>query len=277
MVELPIGEVKVDGKAEGIGRISWFSVRSFELDRETLLKKWTEAGLPESEFLNAPRAPDCFKVATRIIDQRIRVDDATNTVTKYMVRYEEGRPAVRHVVRERYKKGDEKPFAFDDVGVLTYDVDGTVSGKKYDTNDEEWDSIVGDVKTRYETLMKVHNDVDVRTALQRKLKKWHSLLLRPTGGVYFVPKDFAGEVDRYADFLRSIGSEMWALVVSKADSGMVKKKFEDHKAEVSADIEKKKEEATKTEDPKVKKSIEDFIREENARLAEMSNYYNPLE
>jgi hypothetical protein len=138
-----------------------------------------------------------------------------------------------------------------------------------------WAEVVALVKTRYETLLATHNDIDVRLALQKRLRHWHSLLLRPTGGVYFVPKDFAEEAEAYARFLRSIGSEMWALSVSQDAAPMVHEKFEEHKVEAAKELADLRAQAAAVpvDDVKAKKSIDDEIADEMARMAEMEKRY----
>lgn len=274
-----IGKVQVEGQKAGgvpIGRISWFSVRCFEAEREGLLKKWTDAGLAEADFLPAPRSCDCFKQSVRILDARIRQTDGM--VARFIVRYEEGRPHIRHIIREQYRKGESKPFGFTDIGTVTYhDENDTLTFEEHTPGEEpDWAEITTQIKQRYETLLRVHNDVDVRAALAKKLRHWHSLLLRPTGGVYFVPRDFGVEADAYAEFLRSIGSEMWSLVVSTDAVPLVKQKLEEHEAEVEKEMAEKKVVVEAEKDEKKKAAVQRHMDEEMARLKEMKKRYAPL-
>jgi len=274
--EIPIGDVQVgSGAGPAIGRISWFSVRSFELSREVLLSKWVEAGLTEGEFLPATRPCDAYKQATKMVEDKIKVSDTT--ITRYILRHQEGRPNVRHVIRELLRKGEDKPFGFEDIGRFTFKDEGTpvVEGIWHGPGeaDEGWLELVAMVKARYETLLTVHDDLDIRLVLARKLRKWHSLLLRPTGGVYFIPKDFAPEAEAYAKFLRLVGSEMWALVVTAEATPMVRQKVEEYKAEAAQAAADKLAKAEAEVDPKKKQTMTDAVTEEKKRVEEMVNYY----
>ena len=275
-----VGSVTVTGptNAKSIGRISWFSVRSFEMARDELLKLWSAAGLDPQDFLAETRAPDAYKQACKVVEDQYTVDKVAGTITRYILRHEDGRPHVRHVVRERYHKGEEKPFAFDDVGRFIFDpANDTMRAVWHAATalaDAEWDEVVAKVMTRYQTLLTSHNDIDVRLALTKCLRHWHCLLLRPTGGVYFIPKDFADEADKHANFLRSVGSEMWALNVTDDAAAMVRQKLDDHIAEAEHEMAGKLTEvaALPAEDKK-KKQVESYVAAQQEYENEMAKMY----
>lgn len=278
MDETPIGQITATTTPEGsIGKICWFSVRGFEVERSILLQKWVEAGLPESEFLPEPRKPDCFKQSVKMAEMVEWVVE--DVVTRHIVRHIDGKPNERHIVREHIKKGDAKPYKFEDVGMFLFVPEtGTLQTVWHGEGavDAQWQELVAKVGERYLTLIKVHNDIDVRSALQKKLRHWHSLLMRPTGGVYFVPRDFAGEAAKWATFLRSIGSEMWALSVAQDAAPMVREKFAEAKAESAKQVEEVKTQITAETNEKKKKSMQDYINDELGRIADMSEHYGSI-
>jgi hypothetical protein len=272
-----IGDVSVGDVSDSIGRVSWFSVRGFEMERAALLALWEQVGLSADDFLAETRAPDAFKQAVKIIEDRYNLDRATGQTTRYLMRSEDGRPHVRHVVREQYRKGEEKPFTFDDVGRFVFNPqNSTMSGIWHSANsqpDETWSILVAAVLERYERLLKTHNDIDVRLALTRKLRSWHCLLLRPTGGVYFIPKTFSEEADKHAAFLSLIGSEMWALPVGSSVAPMVREKLDEHVADVTAAATEKQTAMPTMTDERQKKLAEKWVEDELGRIDDMKNIY----
>ncbi|OGC89254.1 MAG: hypothetical protein A2W25_04300 [candidate division Zixibacteria bacterium RBG_16_53_22] len=278
-----IDGVAVRATDEAIGRISWFSVRSFELDRETLLRIWAECGLTDEEFLPETRAPDAFKAACKVLENRVLTDKERGIITRYLVRHEDGAPHIRHAVVEYYQKGQEKPFAFIDLGRFTYGTDEkTIKAVPYDEGiskigEAEWNEVVRIVKDAFAHAMKYHNDVDVRQAVQRKLRHWHSLLLRPTGGVYFIPALHGEVADKYAKFLRAIGSEMWSIVVAKDPEtiGLVRDKLADGKAEAEMKWAEKRE-AVKDKPDEAKAKVEADAKKEQDYWYDMDKEYEAL-
>jgi len=265
--------VVVKARDEAIGRISWFSVRSFEMERAALLKVWAECGLTDDEFMPETRAPDAFKAACKVLEDRTLVDKEKGIIARYLVRHEDGAPHIRHVVQELYQKGQEKPFAFTDLGRFTFGSDEkTIKAVPYPegvakVGEGEWNEVIRIVQAAFEHALQYHNDVDVRQAVQRQLRHWHSLLLRPTGGVYFIPGIHGEVADKYAKFLRAIGSEMWSIVVAKDPEamGMVKEKMKAAEAEAEAKWTEKRE--------AVKDKSEDEKAKAEAAIAKEQDYY----
>lgn len=276
-----IDGVTISAKDESIGRVSWFSVRSFEMERAALLKIWAECGLTDDEFMPETRAPDAFKAACKVLEDRTIVDKEKGITARYLVRHEDGAPHIRHVVRELYQKGQEKPFAFTDLGRFTYGVDEkTIKAVPYPegvttVGEDEWNTVVSIVKGAFDHAMQFHNEIDVRQAVQRKLRHWHSLLLRPTGGVYFIPALHGEVADKYAKFLRAIGSEMWSIAVARdAETiGMVKDKMEEQKTDAKMKWSEKKATA-KTDEEKAKVEVEE--KKEMSYLYDMEKEYEDL-
>jgi hypothetical protein len=275
--------VVATARDDAIGRISWFSVRSFEMERERLLKIWAECGLTEDEFFPATRAPDAFKASCKVLENRTLVDKEKGIIARYLVRHEDGAPHIRHVVQELYQKGQEKPFGFTDLGRFTFGADEkTIKAVPYPegvakVGEAEWQEVIRIVQTAFDHFLRFHNDIDVRQAVQRQLRQWHSLLLRPTGGVYFIPGIHGEVADKYAKFLRAIGSEMWSIVVTNDPeaAGMVKTKMKDAEADAKMKWAERRE-AVKDKSDEEKAKAEAAITKEEEYYFDMKKEYEGL-
>ena len=278
MAEIP--DVTATGAAQGLGRLVWFSVQAFELSRDLLLEKWKESGLPEGDFIPAPRAPDCFKSAVRKIADL--EEEEGQEIRRYNVEREIGKPDVRHIILMHYLRGTDKPFSFEDIGTFNFNEDApseqAVTGKLFKEGFERWAFLSELVQREYLKLLTTHNEIDVRTAVQRKLRQWHALLMRPTGGVYFVGIQHADEADRYARFLRAIESEMWSIKVSKGveETQMVAQKLEEHAQDVKDKTNKLEQDAQGMTDETKQKAVRQQIADQLEELAKMQDSYQGL-
>ena len=199
-----------------LGRIAWYSVRDVPVPHDTIKNELDAAGL--AEF--TPRRPgdtDIFRRVTKAGEANIPQPDGT--VAKVMVRdvASDKERILRRVVVETV---DENDARLDYAEV--FDLEYRRKEKRFVTTRLTWsetpaDGAVVEMQQKFAHWIAVgmHGSESLRTVLKRALEENHGVLVRPTGGVYFMPRtndDALHKASAFASVLEQVSLHTLPLV-----------------------------------------------------------------
>jgi hypothetical protein len=190
-------------KGDHIGDLVWWSLSEARVDRVRLTVVWDEAGLPPELLPEPPSAEKAFKAA---------IKEATVGQHGRLIRLAVETPneIVYGVVQEN-RHGN---------GTLDYHQEARVTldrNRDQLSSDVPGHDLVFEVMRRFEVLKTTHVADDVRRAITRTLDTLAAVMLRPSGGVYWVPAPFAAKVRQLQVAVQKIGlSTMSVLPVHRS-------------------------------------------------------------
>jgi|GEM_PF-1210842 len=202
---------KTDQGKPLVGWLVWWTVpERLSVPYAELEKLAEDTGYPKTYLPRRPADKNLWRKATQLGTRGVEVEPPQAKVDEVKRQYDvapqvrvftrivsEKEPTlIRHLVRQvtiptaRRKK---KQLALDSVAVLEWDREEGTRVRKYkDTKGflrpEDLDRILADIESRYEHLQ-THADAQlVREALRRRLRALYQVILRSSGGVYFIPE-----------------------------------------------------------------------------------------
>lgn len=183
---------------EHLGDLVWWSLSDARVDRVTLQVIWGEANLPPDLLPEEPSVERAFKAA---------VKEAQVGQHGRLIRLAVDTPdeIVFGVVRED-RHCD---------GTLAYAQEARVTLDRHRdrlTTDAPGHDLVVDVRRRFEVLKSTHVADDVRRSIVRTLGSFAAVLLRPSGGIYWVPTPFAAQARRLQAAVDRVGSSTLSLL-----------------------------------------------------------------
>lgn len=181
-----------------LGDLCFWSLSSASMVRADLESKWNAANLPHQLLPEAPTVQKAFKLAAReaqvgVVDRLIRpvVEDASSVVF-----------AVVHEARS-------------DNGTLSYTQEAkTVLDVRAGSvwSDRPSHELVAAIAARFESLRDTHTADDVRRTITRALASFAAVLLRESGGIWWVPATHARSLRSLQSAIESIGSSRFYLL-----------------------------------------------------------------
>ncbi|HCC33973.1 MAG TPA: hypothetical protein DEQ28_08790 [Clostridiales bacterium] len=201
----------LDGKAavfpsaapqEVLGHLTWFTVPGqVEISRDDLMGGFARHALREALLPRAIEPVDAFRRATAAV-QRSRIALPGGRYMNLLVR-EVGvdaagdcyRQVVREVVDSRNRRLEYSPAAD-----LIHQASGpavATSLRVYDS--EGWETVQAaclQAEELYARFRRLYQAEALRSLFRRYLLELHSVLVRVSGGVYFVPAEHADELAR---------------------------------------------------------------------------------
>ncbi len=197
-------------EAETLGDVIWYSVQEqtipFE-DYETLL---ASEGVPKDYWPARTRTVDAFKAAVHDLHSRDYFVDYETLVDPARMRVKKDSKTMLVVRRVHDPSIDALPVTMKvrfDEATDTMDFTGGTS------------ELAARVGTAYETYRTSYRAEDIRKTIHDAIHASRAIVLKRSGGVYFVPKSNAGPVEALARAVERLpGTEMVALPVIDRES-----------------------------------------------------------
>ncbi|MDX8367686.1 DUF6744 family protein [Cytobacillus sp. IB215665] len=222
----------VEGEAQVIGYLTWYSVGEDLYAREDLRKSLLANNIEES-FLPKPIRPaDAFRRATKAIETKHSDDENNNKVYKnYIVRnvVSTNEKIQRNIVKEVVDQQGER---------LEYE---TEAAKVYfDKKNEQFtfvalddfaEELAEEAKRLYEINRSHYNGQAVRGSITNYLKTMSPTPVRPSGGVYFVPEKYTENLRNLVQFNSHLSkgeAHMIPLIDSSDNRDMIRQKVLEH-------------------------------------------------
>lgn len=203
--------------SDQLGQITWYTIHELEITRRDIVDKLQKAGLSTGFAPRPIIASDAFRRATSEMETR-RLPLEGGTFVNRLVRevHTDAHEVVRHMVRE-VVDSKNRQLNFEQVAILKL----LRSSGSFKVNEllpptEEEGEAINDAIKRFRRYRDAYQGPHLRKIIMSVLRMLDHINLRPSGGVYFVPGEHAGELQNLAAFTKSIGAEMWTMPVLDA-------------------------------------------------------------
>jgi len=213
-----------------LGNLLWFSVSDLEILRDELVKLVQHSGVPE-KYIPAPIRPtDAFRRATSEVGGVINsVGDETTVLMVREVLSDEER-IVRHVILERRDKKQLR-LSYDQIGSIEFDR----STETIIASASEDSSRAAAVKSKmlFDRYRDFYGADHIRRMLKTVLDDCQAVGVRPSGGVYFVPRQYESTAKALSSLIKTLpGNTVELHLVPLMDAvdqrAMVEDKLRNH-------------------------------------------------
>lgn len=210
------------GGVEIIGFLCWYSIGLKVIARELLREYVSISGVNKDFMPNEIRHSDAFRRATKAIECK-RVDDKGK---KFEYRVEEvvssKQKVQRHIVR-KYVDSKLEDLVFDTkegIFILNKDHRGNGDLQTAVVNPDVAD-LVNKAAELYELFKTAHDDNSIRHMCISVIRSMSPVLVKHSGGVYFVPIKFEKELRAFHDFVNLLeSSDMSVIPLIKTNDTM---------------------------------------------------------
>jgi predicted DNA-binding protein (UPF0278 family) len=188
-----------------LGHLIWFTVTDCRITRDTLAGIFDESGI-DQKFLPRPISPrDAFRRATSSGEVK-KVPFTDETFLNIMVRdVTQGKNLIeRQIVRE-VVDGKNTRLEYKPVGRMVLK-DTDIHYIPIEPMNAEERAAVERIKTAYEIEQDNYNGRAMRDIINDVLRGCKPVNVRPSGGVYFVPKEFEGTLENLQTFANKISA-----------------------------------------------------------------------
>lgn len=190
-----------DSAKNYLGNLVWFSVSDLEILRDDLVKLAQHAGMPE-KYVPAPiRLSDAFRRATSEVGGVINAgNDATVVLMVREVLSDEER-IVRHLIKEARDKKNVR-LSYDQVGAIEMDRrTETMICSAYDDSAKQ---AVAKAKMLFDRYRYYYGADHIRRVLKAALDDCQAVGVRPSGGVYFVPRQYESTARALCSLIKTL-------------------------------------------------------------------------
>lgn len=194
-------------EANFLGRILWFTVSEMRVSADQLKAAFQNAGIDE-KYLPKPISPrDAFRRATKVAEaKRIKLDNDRylNLLVREVKMSDDEivRQLVREVVDSKNVRLEYLPVAnmklVNDTDFITEPI-----VPRHDLYNDE-DIALLKVENEFDRCKDNYNGRHVRELVQNILNGCRPVAVRPSGGVYFVPEEFADAVQALSNMIREL-------------------------------------------------------------------------
>ncbi|MGB9661367.1 MAG: DUF6744 family protein [Moorellaceae bacterium] len=286
--------IAVDGKEYNIkflGQLLWFTITDLRVTLEQLKGAFRRTGIDES-YLPKPINPrDAFRKASTMAEVKgypLGEGKKLNLLVREVK--QEKDLIIRQLVREVV---DAKNVRLEYLPVAKLELSGEkgehleirdmINGKNlYPIERKTLDNIC----VNYEREKENYNGQNVRDIIMRVLRNCNPVAVRPSGGVYFVPKQYRPTVDSLKELVRLLNThkvttyncEMWSVPVVDAEEqrAMVRQNLEEQVMAESKALLEELADLLKAEHIKIRtKTAQKYI-EQVRTLAQMVREYEDL-
>lgn len=213
-----------------IGFLEWHTISDVEITRDDLIQKLQEKGL--EAYIPRPISPsDAFRRATSELAKNNVDTSDENIKVNYLVRevYSDRKEIVRHIVVERINKEGKWLYYKPEEAKIRYDKENDIVEKH--ANTIELECLLNEAMELHNKYKVTYNSRHIREMVANILSSMSPISVRPSGGVYFVPKKYEAKLKDLIALINELGnSEGYRIPVisSTENKDMVRKKLKDH-------------------------------------------------
>lgn len=187
-----------------LGQLFWFTLPDLKITIEELDELFENANIDKRYLPNAINARDAFRRSTKLIEsKRIRLNDGTyiNLLVRE-VTCDSGK-VVRHVVRENV---DSKNVRLDFKSIVLLQNEGE-DIYRYDLESlySEEETLIKNMLDDFKINRNKYTDVHIRSMIMAILFDLNPVVVRPSGGVYFIPVKFGAEITALQQLIIDLG------------------------------------------------------------------------
>lgn len=231
----------VAAKQEGenqLGSLLWYSIKHQLITREELRKKFDESHVEHKWLPNPIRMADAFRRATSEIQKKHKKVPTSDpsVFLNFLIRevYYDDEKVQRNIVIEKVnKKGKSLDYNSTSTIILFHKDDGTISitaNGNQDAGELEAKRLAYEAKDLFDTYSKNYDAHTLRFMVKNILDSMSPTAVRPSGGVYFVPRNHQARLDAVVNLVNRLDhAEAFSVPLfdTKNNRGMVNRKLRD--------------------------------------------------
>ncbi|MCB5936620.1 hypothetical protein LI012_14635 [Caldibacillus thermoamylovorans] len=197
-----------------LGYIFWYSVTGeVEITRQELREKFEEIGIDDVWLPNEIRPSDAFRRATKEIQRRKTPTSDPNKFLNFLVRevFSDNNSIQRNIVIEVVDQNGKRLQYNPNATVITLDKKNNdfIIWSEPDNNKAK--ELAKEAEKRFRKYLNYYSAQQLRVMISKILASLAPTAVRPNGGVYFVPQNFATELKKLQLLCTSLQSEGVAI------------------------------------------------------------------
>ncbi|MDY7989888.1 DUF6744 family protein [Paenibacillus polymyxa] len=222
-----VAAVKADHE-NVIGHLTWHSLSEMLITPNELKDKLIASGLGEGWMPNEIRLPDAFRRAT---SDKFKREVAPGVYENYMYREVASTHdfVQRNLVCETKDTKGRRLNYHSDAGSVVLDRKTGKVDTGYVTAIAQ--QLVSSAAQRFDIYRQHYGATTLRTLFSNVLKSMSPTPVRPSGGIYFIPKQFESQLQSLAGFVTSLEkgeAEKIPLIDTKDMKSMITRKLSEH-------------------------------------------------
>lgn len=224
------GEVEIH-ENQLFGYLVWYTIFEADISRDDLQNRLLSHGL--EKFMPKEISPnDAFRRGTSSIEQKnVEEFSSQDVIVNFLVRdvFNDKDQIVRHLVVERVDRKNKELSYDPEMAIIKFDKNN--KSISYTSSSCTASKLAEKAKENYSHCLTHYNSRHIREMVYNILASTRPLPVRPSGGVYFVPKEHESTLNSLISVVKSIGdSEVFKipLVNSAEAKDMVRYNLQKH-------------------------------------------------
>lgn len=201
-----------DSEAAILGSLIWYGLRDLRITRKHLEAAFNEAGLDKKHLPRDIRAVDAFRRATKVIEGTTTHENGEKKIISFLVRDvgEKDDEVIRKVVKETRNLAGRR-LAYDEVAELSFNkVTQTLTTVP---SEARFNGLCKQVEHAFDDFLGHYTASHLRAIVHSIVESCDPVRVRPTGAVYFIPRQYHGIVEALTTLLPAV--ERWAEKVGE--------------------------------------------------------------
>lgn len=214
-----------------LGSLLYFSISNADVNLKNAHRDLTAAGLSTDTLRKNLRPVDAFRKATKRFEKKFKPINGVRSELMVRPVGEDGEQAYRHLILERavVQQGKKRRVFYEKVGEITFTRGNKVNGEyeshgvecRRTTNhlgealtaeEDQWlTEQLATFEDHYDHLLHYMDSHAVRTFVREYIYNLSGTCVKESGGLYFVKQDHVDEINRLANWVRTVGSEFHSL------------------------------------------------------------------
>jgi hypothetical protein len=214
-----------------LGSLLFFSISNADVNLANARRDLTALGLSTETLRKNLRPFDAFRKSSKRFEKKFKEHNGIRSEIMVRPVGEDGEQAFRHLVLERadVQAGKKRRVFYEKVGEITftrgYKKDGEYHehgvecrrttahlGDALTADEDQWlTEQLATFQDNYDHLLHYMDSHAVRTFVREYIYALSGTCVKESGGLYFIKQDHADEVEKLAEWVRSVGSEFHTL------------------------------------------------------------------
>lgn len=233
------GKVAVERAEHGVlGHLLWFTIKDdLSMTGQQLMAAFQAAGVSGIYVPRPVKSCDAFRRATSAAERRRVMGKSGGTYQNLLIaEVRADRDVIeRQLVLQEVDADDRELWHSVAARIVLVRKTGTLKVERA-AGGAEVDAALAAIEEHYRAALTHFTARHLRDILARMLSGANATVVRPSGGVYFVPVQYEADVQGMRSLLRALGQEFFSVpMVDSADSReMVEAKFREQVSDVVA-------------------------------------------
>lgn len=281
-----------------LGSLLYFSISQADVNLINARRDLTNLGLSTDTLRKNLRPFDAFRKSSKRFEKKFPTRNGVRSEIMVRPVGEDGEQAFRHLVLERavVQAGKKRRVFYEKVGEITFNRGFKKDGEYHDhgvecrrttahlgealtPEEDQWlTEQLATFQDHYDHLLHYMDSHAVRTFVREYIYALSGTCVKESGGLYFIKQDHAAEVDKLAEWVRSIGSEFHTLPLLNLleQKQMIMEAFEEETVQEVERLMVEVDKILKDSDRKIEEKTFDAYADKAATLAAKVQEYNNM-